>query len=200
MNRVVLNTELPEVKLLKKGKVREVYDLDDKLLIVASDRISCFDVVLPNGIPHKGEVLTQISLFWFNFLKDIIDHHLITADLNAYPVELKKYSASLKGRSMLVKKAAPLSIECIVRGYISGSGWKEYKDKGAVCGLKLPAGLKESDKLPQPIFTPSTKAYAGHDINIDEETARKKVGEKLFDEVKAKSIALYSRAADYART
>lgn len=199
MNKVILNTDLPGIKLLKKGKIREVYDLGEELLIVASDRISCFDVILFCGIPRKGEVLTQISLFWFDFLKDIIANHLITSDLSVFPASLKKYFSLLKGRSMLVKKAAPLSIECIVRGYLSGSGWKEYQDKGAVCGLKLPSGLKESDKLPQIIFTPSTKADSGHDINIDEDAAKKMVGAELFAEVKSKSIALYSKAADYAR-
>src|SRR3989338_191099 len=196
---LILSTDFADLKLLKKGKVREVYDLGDKLLILASDRISCFDVVLNNGIPGKGEILTRISLFWFTYLKDVIDNHLISADLNAYPQELKKYSAVLKGRSMLVKRAQPLSIECIVRGYLSGSGWKEYQEKSAVCGIKLPAGLRESAKLPEPIFTPSTKAQAGHDINIDENAAKKMAGAEVFAQVKEKSLALYKKAADYAQ-
>ncbi len=142
-------------------------------MIVATDRISCFDVVLGCGIPRKGEVLTKISLFWFDYLKDIIENHLVTADVTKYPVGLKKYCAFLKGRSMLVKKAKPLPIECIVRGYLSGSGWKEYKASNSVCGIKLPSGLRESEKLPSIIFTPSTKAEVGHDMNIDETAAKK---------------------------
>ncbi|HQP91803.1 MAG TPA: phosphoribosylaminoimidazolesuccinocarboxamide synthase [Candidatus Omnitrophota bacterium] len=197
-NKVLLETNFPDIKLARRGKVRDVYDLKDRLLIVATDRISCFDVVLGCGIPGKGEVLTKISLFWFDFLKDITENHLITANVSEYPKELGKYSALLKGRSMLVKKAKPLAIECIVRGYLSGSGWKEYQKTNSVCGIKLPAGLRESDKLPNVIFTPSTKADVGHDINIDEAGAKKIIGAKAFDTIKAKSIALYTKAADYA--
>ena len=195
---ILLETNFPELKLSRRGKVRDVYDLGDKLLIVATDRISCFDVVLGCGIPLKGEVLTKISLFWFDYLKDIVENHLITADVTKYPANLKKYGAFLKGRSMLVKKAKPLPIECIVRGYLSGSGWKEYKASNSVCGIKLPHGLRESEKLPGIIFTPSTKAEVGHDMNIDEVAAKKMIGRVLFEDIKAKSIALYSKAAEYA--
>ncbi|MDP3143692.1 MAG: phosphoribosylaminoimidazolesuccinocarboxamide synthase [Candidatus Omnitrophota bacterium] len=195
---VILATDFPGLKLLRKGKVRDVYDLGDKLLIVATDRISCFDVVLGRGIPNKGEILTRISLFWFDFLKGVIDIHLITADVNAFPENLTPFLLVLQNRSMLVKKAQPLPIECIVRGYLSGSGWKEYKEKSSVCGIKLPNGLLESSKLPEPIFTPSTKADVGHDINIDEDAAQELAGAKLFQEVKEKSLALYKKAADYA--
>lgn len=198
--KVILATDFAGLKLLRKGKVRDVYDLDDKLLIVATDRISCFDVVLGRGIPNKGEILTRISLFWFDFLKGIIDIHLITADVSAYPKSLVPFLPVLKNRSMLVKKAKPLPIECIVRGYLSGSGWREYKEESSVCGIKLPAGLLESSKLPTPIFTPSTKAEVGHDINIDEDAAQKLVDAKLFQQVKEKSLTLYKKAADYADT
>jgi phosphoribosylaminoimidazole-succinocarboxamide synthase len=152
----LLSSDLKGLKLLRKGKVRDVYDLGNKLLIVATDRISCFDVVLGCGIPQKGRVLTQISLFWFDYLQDIVENHLITANVDGYPKELIKYRSILRDRSMLVIKANPLPIECIVRGYLSGSGWKEYKKSGSICGIKLPEGLRESEKLPQPIFRPGT--------------------------------------------
>lgn len=199
-NDVLLKTNFPDLKLLRRGKVRDVYDLGDKLLIVATDRISCFDVVLDCGIPEKGKVLTQLSLFWFDYLKDIGENHLITSDVEQYPVSLSAYKNILKGRSMLVKKAKPLPIECIVRGFLSGSGWKEYKKSSSVCGIALPQGLKESQKLPEVIFTPSTKADEGHDININEKEARKIVGDKTFEEIKRKSIALYKKALDYAQS
>jgi phosphoribosylaminoimidazole-succinocarboxamide synthase len=199
-NDCLLDTDFPRLNLLKKGKVRDVYDLGDKLLIVATDRISCFDVVLPNGIPGKGEILTRISLFWFDYLKDILENHLICSDVKNYPEELAEYSAQLANRSMLVKKAEPLPIECIVRGYLSGSGWKEYQEEASVCGIKLPAGLKESAKLPEAIFTPSTKADFGHDINIGVERAEELVGFRLFRQVKEKSLSLYKVAADYAES
>ncbi len=196
--KVLLETNFPDLKLLRRGKVRDVYDLGDKLLVVATDRISCFDVVLGCGIPQKGEVLNKISLFWFDYLKDIVENHLITADVSKYPNNLSKYSDLLEGRSMVVKKAKPLPIECIVRGYLSGSGWKEYKASGSVCGISLPIGLRESDKLPSVIFTPSTKADVGHDINIDEAQAKKMIGRRVFEDIKSKSIALYSKAAEHA--
>jgi phosphoribosylaminoimidazole-succinocarboxamide synthase len=195
---VLLKTDCPDLKLARRGKVRDVYDLGDKLLIVATDRISCFDVVLGCGIPEKGKILTKISLFWFEYLGDIVDNHLLTADIREYPAELAKYGDVLKGRSMLVKKAEPLSIECIVRGYLSGSGWKEYQKNLSVCGISLPAGLKESQKLSTPIFTPSTKADVGHDINIDEAAAKKLVGPEVFDNIKDLSVSLYTKAANYA--
>ncbi|MCK9430819.1 MAG: phosphoribosylaminoimidazolesuccinocarboxamide synthase, partial [Candidatus Omnitrophica bacterium] len=175
-NEVLLKTEFSDLKLFRRGKVRDVYDLGDKLLIVSTDRISCFDVVLPSGIPYKGKVLTSISAFWFDFIKDVIAHHLITADVEKYPPELKKYKKDLAGRSMLVLKTKPLPVECVVRGYLSGSGWKEYKQKQSVCSIRLPAGLKESAKLDQPIFTPSTKADVGHDENVNQEYIEKLLG------------------------
>ena len=195
---LLLKTEFPELKLLRRGKVRDVYDLGDELLVVATDRISCFDVVLGCGIPEKGKVLTRISLFWFDYLREVSEHHLLTADVDKYPSVLDKYKDVLRDRSMLVKKAQPLPVECIVRGYLSGSGWKEYKASGSVCGIRLPRGLRESEKLPHPIFTPSTKADVGHDENIDAARARALIGDGAFEEISKKSIALYQRAADYA--
>lgn len=199
MQDVIQDIDLP-LKLFIKGKVRNVFDLDDKLLLVASDRISAFDSVMPNGIPDKGKVLTQISLFWFNLTKDIIPNHVISANVDEYPEELRKYKAQLEKRSMVGKKAKGLPIECIVRGYLSGSGWKEYQKSGTVCGIKLPAGLKESDKLPEPIFTPSTKAESGHDINISQKEAANIVGQEIADLLKEKSLAIYNKCAQYADT
>lgn len=198
---VLLTTEnIIPLKLYKRGKVRDVYEVDDILLIVATDRISCFDVVLPDGIPHKGRVLTQISRFWFDFVKDITDNHIISFDLNSIRERLADSMDILEGRSMLVKKAKPIPIECVVRGYLSGSGWKEYKESSEVCGIKLPKGLKESDRLPEPIFTPATKEDVGHDINVSEAYVRKKIGDRIFDMIKNKSMAIYKKAADYAET
>jgi phosphoribosylaminoimidazole-succinocarboxamide synthase len=195
---VLLKTDFKDLKLFRRGKVRDVYDLGDKLLIISTDRISCFDVVLPNGIPYKGKVLSALSLFWFDFTKGIIPNHLVTADINEYPEDLKKYRKMLLGRSMLVIKSKPLPVECIVRGYLSGSGWNEYKEKESICGIKLPAGLKESDKLPQPIFTPSTKAEVGHDINVDRMYVEKLIGKDTSEEITRKSIELYIKASEYA--
>ncbi|MDD5252885.1 MAG: phosphoribosylaminoimidazolesuccinocarboxamide synthase [Candidatus Omnitrophota bacterium] len=197
-NEVLLKTEFSDLKLFRRGKVRDVYDLGDKLLIVSTDRISCFDVVLPSGIPYKGKVLTSISAFWFDFVKDVIAHHLITADVEKYPPELKKYKKDLAGRSMLVLKTKPLPVECVVRGYLSGSGWKEYKQKQSVCSIRLPAGLKESAKLDQPIFTPSTKADVGHDENVNQEYIEKLLGRDMAEKLKKISIEVYNRARDYA--
>ena len=194
----MLKTEFSDLKLFRRGKVRDVYDLGDKLLIVSTDRISCFDVVLPSGIPYKGKVLTSISAFWFDFVKDVIAHHLITADVEKYPPELKKYKKDLAGRSMLVLKTKPLPVECVVRGYLSGSGWKEYKQKQSVCSIRLPAGLKESAKLDQPIFTPSTKADVGHDENVNQEYIEKLLGRDMAEKLKKISIEVYNRARDYA--
>jgi phosphoribosylaminoimidazole-succinocarboxamide synthase len=195
---VLLKTEFSELKLFRRGKVRDVYDLGDKLLIVSTDRISCFDVVLSCGVPCKGRVLTSLSVFWFDFIKDIIAHHLITADVEKYPPELKKYRKDLAGRSMLVLKTRPLPVECVVRGYLSGSGWKEYKQKQSVCGINLPAGLRESDKLAEPIFTPSTKADVGHDENVNQEYIEGLLGRKMAESLKKASIEIYKRASDYA--
>lgn len=198
MSEVILETNLEGVKLLKRGKVRDVYDLDDKLLIVATDRISAFDVILPNGIPDKGEVLTQISLFWFEKTKDIIENHILSADVNEYPSELKQFSKIIDKRSMLVKKTRPILVECVVRGYISGSGWAEYKQTGKICGIELPKNLKESQKLDEPIFTPSTKAEVGHDQNITFEQMSDMIGKNLAFQIKDISINIYKKASQYA--
>jgi phosphoribosylaminoimidazole-succinocarboxamide synthase len=199
-NKIILKTEIPGLPAPRRGKVRDVYDLGDMLLVVATDRISCFDVVLGCAIPEKGRVLTQISLFWFDYLQPVMENHFFTADVSKYPAFLHKYRDQIAGRSMLVKKAKPLAIECIVRGYLSGSGWKEYQKSRSVCGIRLPLGLVESQKLPEEIFTPSTKADVGHDININAVAAEKIVGRDVLRVVREKSLALYTRAADYALT
>jgi phosphoribosylaminoimidazole-succinocarboxamide synthase len=193
-------TRFSDIELFKRGKVRDVYDLADKLLVVSTDRISCFDVVLPTGIPRKGEVLTNLSLFWFEYTKDIVPNHLITAEVNDYPAELSKYKDILKGRSMLVKKAKPIPVECIVRGYLSGSGWKEYQQSQSICGIKLPAGLIESDKLPEPIFTPSTKEDVGHDINVSQDYVEQELGKDITSQLRELSLALYLKASAYAES
>ncbi|MCX5708198.1 MAG: phosphoribosylaminoimidazolesuccinocarboxamide synthase [Candidatus Omnitrophica bacterium] len=198
--KVVLQTECKDLKLFRRGKVRDVYDLGDKLLVVSTDRISCFDVVLPNGIPYKGKVLTGLSCFWFNFLKSVLPNHFITADVDLYPAEVKKYKQELFGRSMLVKKSKALPVECIVRGYLSGSGWKEYQKSQSICAVKLPSGLKESSKLPEIIFTPSTKAEEGHDINVGTDFIENQLGKEITDKIKNLSIAIYKKAADYGWT
>lgn len=197
----VHETHLEGVPLVARGKVRDIYDLGDHLLIVATDRLSAFDVVLPDPIPDKGKVLTQISLFWFKQMADITPNHLVAWEVADFPHELQKYGEVLQGRSMLVKKAKPLAIEAIVRGYLSGTGWKDYQATGKVCGYNLPAGLRESDKLPQPLFTPSTKAEIGeHDLNIDLAQAEKIVGADLAQEVAKRALAIYGRARDFAAT
>ncbi len=193
-------TDIPGVPLLARGKVRDVYDLGDRLLIVATDRISAFDVVMPNGIPGKGKILTEMSLFWFDYTKDVVPNHLITADVSAYPGDLPRYRDQLEGRSMLVRKADRFDVECIVRGYISGSGWKEYRKTGAICSIPLPAGLKESQKLPENIFTPSTKASEGHDENVDFAYIAGLIGRKQAMELRDLSIAVYEKARRYAET
>ena len=200
LDPVLLQTDFPELELFASGKVRDVYQLgSDHLLFVATDRISAFDYVLATGIPHKGRVLTQLSLFWFEFLKDTVANHLVTADVSHYPAEARKYVDQLRGRSMLVQRAEMFPVECVVRGYLSGSGWKEYKASGSVCGIKLPAGLKESDQLPEPIFTPATKATTGHDENISFEQMTKLVDPEDARRLRDLSLAIYSKAADYAR-
>jgi phosphoribosylaminoimidazole-succinocarboxamide synthase len=199
VDNFVLQTNFPELNLLKRGKVRDIYDLGNSLLMVATDRISAFDVIMNNPVPGKGKILTQISLFWFDAMKDLIRNHVISSNVDTYPDVCKAYADDLQGRSMLVKKAEPLSIECVVRGYISGSGWTSYQSSGRVCGIELPQGLKESDKLPEPIFTPSTKAELGeHDINIDFEEAASRIGRKLAEKAKKMSIAIYKKGADIA--
>jgi len=197
---VLLQTDFPDLKLFASGKVRDVYQLgSDHLLFVATDRISAFDYVLATGIPHKGRVLTQLSLFWFDFLKDIVPNHLVTADVSRYPKEAQAYADQLRGRSMLVQRAEMFPVECVVRGYLSGSGWKEYKSTGSVCGIKLPAGLRESDQLPEPIFTPATKATTGHDENISFEQMITLVDPDDSRKLRDLSLAVYKKAADYAR-
>jgi phosphoribosylaminoimidazole-succinocarboxamide synthase len=199
MAEPLLETNLEDVPLLSRGKVRDIYDLGSQLLIVATDRISAFDVVMPNGIPDKGRVLTQMSLFWFDFSQDVCENHLATADATEYPASIGRHLEILAGRSMLVRRAEVVPIECVVRGYLAGSGWKEYQQSSTVCEIELPSGLRESDKLPEPIFTPATKAESGHDENISPERARKLVGETTYVELEQTSLQLYQQAADYAR-
>jgi len=195
---IVLETSIPGVPAPKRGKVRDIYDLADRLLIVATDRISAFDVVLPNGIPDKGKVLTQISRFWFDLMDDLVPNHLISTDVSSLPSLFGAHREMLDERIMLVKKAQPLPIECIVRGYLSGSGWKDYQKTGQVCGMTLPQGLRESDRLDDPIFTPSTKAVEGHDVNIAFDEAVRLVGMDAAQKVKDLSIGIYERARQYA--
>jgi len=195
----LLTLDLPGIRKLKSGKVREVFDLDDKLLFVATDRISAFDCIMPNGIPRKGEVLTQISHFWFDLTQTWVPNHRLARATDPLPGILKPFAAQLTGRSMIVRKAQPLAIECVVRGYLAGSGWKEYQTQGTVCGIPLPKGLVESSELPEPIFTPATKAETGHDENIPFERAAQLVGAALADRVRDWSLRLYRFARDYAR-
>ena len=195
-NEPVFRTEFPDVKLLGRGKVRDLYEVDGNLLIVATDRLSAFDVVLPTPIPDKGRVLTQLSLFWFNQLASVVPHHVITA--TEFPAALAKYAGVLKGRAMLVRRTEPVPIECVVRGYITGSGLKEYRATGAVCGIALPPGLRESEKLPEAIFTPSTKATEGHDENISFEETARRIGPALAGQLRDVSLELYKRASEYA--
>src|ERR1700704_2489183 len=200
LDPVLLRTDYPELELHASGKVRHVYNLDtDHLLCVATDRISAFDYVLATGIPHKGRVLTQISLFWFELLKDLTPNHLGTADVDRYPPTIHLRANELRGRSMMVMRAEMFPVECVVRGYLSGSGWKEYKSSGKVCGIQLPEGLKESDQLPEPIFTPATKATTGHDINISFEEMCKLVDPELSRQLRDITLRIYKKAADYAR-
>ncbi|MFW5498753.1 MULTISPECIES: phosphoribosylaminoimidazolesuccinocarboxamide synthase [unclassified Maridesulfovibrio] len=201
MSKHVVETDIKELKLLSRGKVRDIYEVDDdKLLLVTTDRISAYDVIMPNPIDDKGKILNQITLFWMDMFKDIIPNHLIASKVDDYPEVLHKYRDQLEGRSVLVKKAKPLPIECIVRGYITGSGWKDYQKTGEVCGHKLPEGLKESEMLEQPLFTPSTKAELGeHDENISVEKATEMLGKELFDKVQEATLSIYKRGRDYAR-
>lgn len=190
--------DITEYPLLKSGKVREVYDLGDTLLFVATDRISAFDCILPTPIPDKGRVLTQMSIFWFGLLGDVVKNHFITADVTQYPAPLRRHAAALDGRSMIVRKAKVLPVECVVRGYLAGSGWSEYRSSGAVCGVRLPAGLVEADKLPEPVFTPTTKADAGHDEAITFARMCATVGTETAEAARAAALALYARAARHA--
>lgn len=198
MSEIIMQTDLSDIKIIRRGKVRDVYEIDDYLLIIATDRVSAFDVVLPNGIPYKGKVLTQISIYWFNQMKDIIENHIVATDVKDYPQILHKYKDMLEGRSMLAKKTKPFPVECVVRGYLSGSGWKEYKERGTVCGIKLPEGLVESSRLDEPIFTPSTKAEEGHDINITFQEMIKIVGADTAEKLKEISLSVYKKARDIA--
>ena len=198
MEKPVLRIELPGIKPIRSGKVRDIFDLGDNLLLVASDRVSAFDVVLPTGIPEKGKILTQVSLFWFKRMEDIIQNHLISADVNDFPAVCQPGREMLNGRSMLVRKAKPLPVECIVRGYISGSGWKEYKKNGTVCGIRLPEGMIESSMLPEPLFTPSTKAEEGHDIIITYNEVINTVGKDMAERLRDTSLRIYTRARDMA--
>jgi phosphoribosylaminoimidazole-succinocarboxamide synthase len=192
-------TDFPGLKLLKRGKVRDMYDLGDNLLMVATDRLSAFDVVMPDPIPDKGIILTQISLFWFEFLQSLIPNHVIASEVENFPATCQRYAEILRGRSMLIKKTSPLPIECVVRGYISGSGWKSYQETGSICGIQLPKGLKESDQLPEPIFTPSTKAELGdHDINIDFNEAADIIGRQQAEKVRDLSLVIYKKGAQLA--
>jgi len=192
-------TQIEAVPLLRRGKVRDVYDLGDRLLIVATDRLSAFDVILPTGIPQKGVLLTQMSLFWFRLLEDVVPNHVITADVSDYPAELQPYKSQLEGRSMVVTKAEVVPVECVVRGYLAGSGWKDYKKTGAVCGINLPSGYLEAARLERPLFTPSTKAEQGqHDENIDFAAVERQIGADRAAEIRDVSLTLYQRARDHA--
>ncbi|MBQ6269326.1 MAG: phosphoribosylaminoimidazolesuccinocarboxamide synthase [Bacteroidetes bacterium] len=193
----IFQTNFNDIKLFRRGKVRDVYEIDDKLIFVASDRISAFDVIMNEPIPTKGEILTKISKFWFEKTRHIIKNHFISTDINDFPEICKKYEKELKGRAMLVKKSKPIMLECVVRGYVAGSGWKEYKKQGTICGIKLPSGLKEYGKLSEPIFTPSTKAEVGHDENIGFDAAVKIVGEEIANKLRKYSLELYNFAYNY---
>ena len=193
---IISQTDLPGLKLIGRGKVRDIYDLGDRLLIVATDRLSAFDVILPTPIPDKGRVLTQLSLFWFDKLADIVPHHVISA--TDFSGQLAPHRAALEGRSMIVRRTKPIPIECVARGYISGSGWKDYRATGKICGIPLPAGLRESDRLPEPIFTPATKATTGHDENISFEQAAETIGLPLATRLRDITLEVYRRASEYA--
>jgi phosphoribosylaminoimidazole-succinocarboxamide synthase len=195
----VLSTDFTSLPRFRTGKVRDVYDLGDRLLLVATDRISAFDYVLGSGIPDKGKVLTQLSAFWFEHLGDVVPNHFLSLEVADFPGAVQPYAETLRGRAMLTRKTQPIDIECVARGYLSGSGWKEYRERGAVCGITLPPGLRESDRLPSPIFTPATKAASGHDINIDEAEATARLGDAaLFRRLRDLTLELYRRAAAHA--
>jgi phosphoribosylaminoimidazole-succinocarboxamide synthase len=196
----LMKTDLSGVKLHGRGKVRDIYDLGDHFLIVATDRLSAFDVVLPSPIPNKGKVLTQMSAFWFDRFKDVVPNHVVSTDVGKYPQNLHQFRNQLQGRSMLVKKAKVFPVECVARGFLTGSGLKDYNKTGSVCGIKLPPGLRDSDRLPEPIFTPATKAETGHDENISEEQAAKIIGQDTVRRLKELTLQLYSRGVEYART
>jgi phosphoribosylaminoimidazole-succinocarboxamide synthase len=196
---VLTQSELPALTLHARGKVRDIYEAGENLLFVASDRISAFDHVLPTAIPEKGKVLTQLSLFWFDFLRNVVPNHVVTANIAEYPEGLREFGEQLRGRSMLVRRAKMFPIECVARGYLSGSGWKEYQQSRAVCGIPLPAGLTESDALPEPIFTPATKSSSGHDINISFDEASRIVGSDVAEKLRSLTLQIYSLASEHAR-
>jgi len=199
VSAIVLETNMPDLKMVNRGKVRDIYDLGEHLLLVTSDRLSAFDVIMNEGIPKKGQVLNQFSIFWFNMMADIIPNHIVATEVSDFPAATHAYRDQLEGRSMLVKKARPLPIECIVRGYVSGSGWKEYQQSGSICGISLPEGLLESAQLAEPIFTPSTKAELGeHDENISFDEAIKLCGKEIAEQVRDKTVEIYCRARDFA--
>jgi phosphoribosylaminoimidazole-succinocarboxamide synthase len=197
--KTVYKTQIPSLKLFNRGKVRDIYDLGDKLLLVASDRISAFDVILPTPIPYKGRVLTALSYFWFDMLGDVVETHIVDQPLSEAIPGYRRYADQLEGRSTLVRKTQPVPVECVIRGYLAGSGWKEYQKSRTICGIRLPEGLRESSRLPEPIFTPATKAETGHDENITFDRAVEIVGRELAEELRAKSLAIYRKAADHAR-
>jgi phosphoribosylaminoimidazole-succinocarboxamide synthase len=197
---VLTQTDLPGTPLKGRGKVRDIYELGESLLLVTTDRISAFDYILPTGIPRKGEVLNRLSLFWFDFLRDTVENHLITSEVAEYPADLQPFADQLRGRSVLVKKAQMIQLECVARGYLSGSGWKEYRTSGAVCGIRLPEGLQESSRLPEPVFTPATKADSGHDINISFDHACSMIGSDLAATLRDLTLTIYRKAADYAES
>ncbi len=200
LDQVLLQTDFPGLPLHASGKVRDIYRLDGHLLLVTTDRISAFDYVLASGIPLKGKVLNQLSLFWFDFLKDIVPNHVVTADVKQYPAEVRPYEEHLRGRSVLVTRADMVAIECVVRGYISGSAWKEYQQSGSVCGIRLPSGLRESDRLPEPIFTPAVKASSGHDENIPFDEMVKRVGPGLSETLRDLSLRIYRKGTEHAES
>jgi phosphoribosylaminoimidazole-succinocarboxamide synthase len=197
-NDICMQTNLEELKLFRRGKVRDVYECGDKLLLIATDRISAFDVVMPTPIPMKGAVLTQLSRFWFNMMRDIVPNHMVSVGMDDLPENLQQHRGTLKLRTMLVLKAEMFPVECVARGYLVGSAWKEYQEKGSICGIQLPAGLRECDRLPEPIFTPATKAESGHDLNISFEDAAKIIGPDMAEKLRDLTIKIYSRAAEYA--
>lgn len=196
---VILKTDLQGIPLIAQGKVRDIYELKQDLLFIATDRISAFDCILGSGIPGKGRVLTQMSLFWFDFLKDLVPSHVLTADFAQYPERLQTYRNVLEGRSMIVKRARMIEVECVARGYLSGSGWNEYRENGTVCGIKLPPGLRESDQLPEPIFTPATKAQTGHDENVSFDYIARQIGSDLAARLRDLTLKIYNQAATYAK-
>ena len=198
--QVLTRTDLPGIRLRARGKVRDIYESGDHLLLVTTDRISAFDCILPTGIPRKGEVLNRLSIFWFDFLRDTVENHLLTSDVEEYPAELHPYADQLRGRSVLVKKAEMVPVECVARGYLSGSGWKEYQATGSVCGIQLPTGLYESSRLPEPLFTPATKAETGHDMNVSFEYVSNQFGSDRMGRLRDLTLAIYRKAAAYAET